>query len=136
MGILAAVATPRYMDLRADARKAKLEAVHGALQGAAKIAHSAALTSGAGASVTLEGVAVTLVNGYPAASAGGILAAANLDPTRDDISVTHVAAAPNYTQVTYADLTPVSAGGNACYVIYFEAAAGAAPTFQKVTTTC
>lgn len=137
MGILAAVAVPRYMDMRQHARVAKMEAVYGDLSTAARIAHSAALTSGNTASVTLQGVAVSLINGYPSAGDTGIIAAANLDATRDDISITHVAGAPNYTQITYSDLAAaVSAGGNTCYVNYYEAGTGAAPTLEKVTSSC
>jgi MSHA pilin protein MshA len=81
LGILAAFALPRFADLGGDARSSSLQGLAGAVKSAASIAHSAQLAggSGLGASVTLEGTAITMVNGYPTANAAGIVAAANID---------------------------------------------------------
>lgn len=83
LGILSAFALPRFADLGGDARTASLNGLAGALKSAAAIAHAEQLVSGGtlGASVTLEGQVVTMVNGYPTANAAGIGAAADVDST-------------------------------------------------------
>jgi len=85
LGILAAFALPRFADLGGDARGASLQGLAGAMKSAASIAHSAQLASGngLGASVTLEGQTVTMVNGYPTADSAGIVAAVDTDTTND-----------------------------------------------------
>lgn len=85
LGILAAFALPRFADFGGDAREASIQALAGAMKSAASIAHSAQLADGAalGTSVTLDGQAITMVNGYPTADADGIVAAADIDTTND-----------------------------------------------------
>jgi MSHA pilin protein MshA len=82
LGILAATALPKYADLQADARKAKIDGGLGSMKAAAALAHSLALASGAASNsttaVTMEGVSIAMTNAYPAATAAGIGAAANL----------------------------------------------------------
>jgi MSHA pilin protein MshA len=68
LGILAAFALPRFA------------ALGGAVKSASGIAHSAALADGGSpSSVTLEGVSIDLIEGYPQANATGIQAAAQID---------------------------------------------------------
>lgn len=77
LGILAVTAIPRFTDMSKDARIAAVNGMLGAVQSASTIAHAQALVKGqAGAtgSITMEGAAVGLVNGYPS-TATGILAA-------------------------------------------------------------
>ena len=79
LGILSAFALPRFADLGKDAREASLDGAIGSVKSASSIAHADALVNsltGATASTTLEGTAVALVFGYPAATA--ISAAAQL----------------------------------------------------------
>lgn len=80
LGVLSAFALPRFADFGKQAREASLDALAGALRSAANIAHAQQLADGAtlGASVTLEGLAITMVNGYPTADAAGIVAAAQV----------------------------------------------------------
>lgn len=137
MGILAVVAIPRYMDMQSKARSAKIEAVYGDIQTASKMARAAVMVRGNVASIVMEGATVSLVNGYPAASAGGIIAAANLDETRDGLTITHVAGAPPYTQITIpGSVGNVSGGALTCQVSYTEAASGGAPTVSKDSSNC
>ncbi len=73
LGILAATALPKFVDISADARRASANGIFGAVQSAAAIAHGAALAqnqNGATGSITMEGTAVALVNGYPSTAAG------------------------------------------------------------------
>jgi len=71
LGILAAVAIPRFADLQADARKATVDSMGGSLRSTAGIVHAKALIDGkttdcAGAtSVTIEGQTINLCYGYP-----------------------------------------------------------------------
>jgi MSHA pilin protein MshA len=133
LGILAAVALPRFYDLQTDARVAKMQAALGSIKSAAAIAHSAALINnqtGATGSVTMEGVAVPLVLGYPdvnttAASSGIVIAAGGLA----DYDITTTAATATVLTVQ------VDATHTACKITYTEsAAAGAAPTFSAAPT--
>lgn len=80
LGILAAVALPKFADLKGDANSAALKGLAGSMSSAAVITHSAQLAKGvaSGVSVTLEGgQVVTMSNGYPTADAAGIAAAIN-----------------------------------------------------------
>lgn len=80
LGILAATALPRFVDLQSDAQEAKLEGARGAVQGAMAITHSAALVDGIeDGTVSAEGASITMVDGYPTADEDGIIAAAGLD---------------------------------------------------------
>ena len=85
LGILAAIALPRYAALQTQARVAKLNAAIGAMKGASALAHGACLATQAPVACTsalfllnMEGQNVTLINQYPTADANGIVLAAGL----------------------------------------------------------
>lgn len=85
LGILAAVALPRFVDLQIQARQAKLQGAVGAVRAGGALFHAQCLASLAGVtpvancnSLTMEGVAVTGVNNYPTANAAGIVVASGL----------------------------------------------------------
>lgn len=132
LGILAAVAIPRFSDLATQAKASAVNGMYGSVQGAAAMVHAQSLIEGeAGAaseSVTLEGTAVATVYGYPATATGGIdsamsaydgftfntavaPAASNFsndsDTTPTDCRVT-------YAQPTGANLRPTIAKATAC----------------------
>ena len=126
LGILAAFAVPRFADLGADARRASLGGATGSLRSASAIVHSAFLANGTNpATITLEGVAVGVVNGYP--SAADIDEAAGLDA--GDYTIT-AAATTSTIQV------PGAATAAECQVLYTEAGAGGSPTFTVIDTGC
>ena len=93
IGILAALALPRFVDIQRDARIAKLEAARGAVAAGAAIVHSAALARrGAPDSAACPGTGVTadnvtnictehgvagLINRYPTSVATGALGSGN-----------------------------------------------------------
>ena len=86
LGILSAVALPRFADLGTEARTASLEGLAGALKSSSAVVHAKWLAAGsAGTSVTMEGgVAVTTnAAGYPDSLAVGITRAAQVDTTND-----------------------------------------------------
>ena len=67
LGILAAVAVPRYLNLTGDASAAARAGVTGGLNSAVQIVHSRWIAQGSPATVTLDGGAVITMNaaGYP-----------------------------------------------------------------------
>lgn len=126
LGILAAAALPKFVDLGSDARKSKLNAATGALASMAAMAHSKYLvTSPAPATATFEGTTVTYVNGYPNAASVG--AASGL--TAVDYTLT---AAGTTLTVSPVGVTTVAN----CRVVYTEAAANAAPSIVVTQTNC
>lgn len=84
VGILAAVALPKFAALQAEARIAKMHGAMGSIKAAAAMAHAMLLTRGFDASFTgtpspaivIEGTTVSYVNGYP--DAASVVALAGL----------------------------------------------------------
>jgi MSHA pilin protein MshA len=98
VGILAAVALPRFIAMQTQARAAKAQAMFGAVRSAAVLAHGGCLANVGGSctptggSVNMEGAIVNMVNGYPAANIstvtpGGIILATQINPTADGVTV-------------------------------------------------
>jgi MSHA pilin protein MshA len=141
LGVLAAVALPRFTNLQADARAAKANALAGSIRAAAAQVKATALVKGTACngSVTLEGAAISMAECYPVApaNAGGqgasIMAAANIDETRDGVAATYTAGPPKSVTLTIAGAsTPAN-----CTVTYAEpAATGGVPAVTVVTTGC
>lgn len=124
LGVLAAVALPRFVGLQGDARYAKGQAVLGTVKSAAALARAAALVkgqTGATGTITMEGSTVNLVNGYPAATAAGIEIAANL-ASIDGVTISHVVATKTTTVQIQGAGTPAN-----CQITYVESAAADAP---------
>jgi MSHA pilin protein MshA len=72
LGILAATALPKFVDLSGDARKSVLQGIKGSLASAANMAYGKAAAQGlslttTGVAMTVGGTTVTLDNGYPTA---------------------------------------------------------------------
>ena len=67
LGILAAAALPRFTDLSTEARTSAINGLAGSIRSAASIAHATQLAKGLNSSdtVSLEGVAIGMSNGYP-----------------------------------------------------------------------
>ncbi len=138
IAILAAIALPRYIALQRDARVAKMQGLFGSIRSAAALAKArceldlAAVPVGtctaAAVTANMDGLAIDMVNRYPAASATGIVAAANIVPASDGVTV--AGAAPLTFTATGAT-TPAN-----CVISYTAAAAGAAPTITIDTSGC
>ncbi|TMH75715.1 MAG: prepilin-type N-terminal cleavage/methylation domain-containing protein [Betaproteobacteria bacterium] len=83
IGILSAIALPRFIDMGKDARMAKAQAIMGAVRSASQVVRAAALvrsSTGATGSVNVDGATIATNYGYPQAiGAGGIVDAAGLD---------------------------------------------------------
>jgi MSHA pilin protein MshA len=105
LSILAATALPRFANLQVQARVAKLNGAMGSMKGASALAHAACLAatpqcttppSNTG-NLDMEGQPVSMVHGYPTASAGGIVLAAGISAgpgTTDGYSVQGGGAGP------------------------------------------
>ena len=82
LGILAAIALPRFAALQTDARIAKMNGALASIKAGAVLAHSIQLTQSLapGAAVTMEGPAgnVAMTNGYPTSALASIGRAAGL----------------------------------------------------------
>ena len=101
VGILSAVALPRFFDLSGSARAASAQSLYAAVNSAMAIAHSAALIKGITTvasdttNVKLDGnaTATTMVYGYPEGSAAGIGSAINASSA----SVAYASGVATYT---------------------------------------
>lgn len=125
LGILAATAIPKFIDMSTDARVAKMQAAAGALKAGAALYHAQWLVSGSpadGNSVKMEGQAISGVGGYPTADANGIGLAAGI-------------AAPDYVITTTAGfvVTP-DATRTGCSVTYPAPTSTAAPVVTSAAT--
>lgn len=127
IGILAAIAIPRYIDAQAGARSAKLLGAAGAMGSAAKLFKAQCLINGGVCpTVTMEGLAVTGVNQYPAATAAGIVAASGVSAT--DYTITFAGAV--------ATVDVVSPTAASCRFTYTQAPVNGAPAIAVVNRTC
>lgn len=133
LGILAALALPRFIDLGREARIAKLEAARGAVAAAAALANSASLARGLTPSdpVNMAGAVIPMVNAFPTATQAGIATAASLSP--QDYRFPSLPFAPANSLAV-----AVAGGGNVnqCFFFYVQpATAGDPPTFTTLNTT-
>lgn len=132
LGILAAFALPRFANLGQDARTATLEGALGAVRSAAAIAHSSALAKGQAhnASVSMEGVNITMTQFYPTANATGIVAAAQLSG--------EFSTGANCGATDAADTVTICVEGapteSTCSFTYKEAASGGSPVYGTLAS--
>lgn len=119
LGILAAVALPKFADLQADARLAKIDGARGAANSAVALAHAVQVASANATSMTdivMEGMTIKMMYGYPASTA--IASAANLvqtdyvssfatAPASFAVDTGHTACSFTYTEATVAGVAPV-----------------------------
>ena len=135
LGILAAMALPRFTAIQADARLAKMNGAMGAVKSAAAMAHATLLTRGYSSNYTgtpstpaiiIEGTTVTYVNGYP--DAASIVPLAGL--TTPDYVITGLTA----PAIAAVDANH-TAGGTDCTISYTApAAADTLPTYTVNAT--
>lgn len=128
LGILAAVAVPRFADLGGDARAASVRSWAGAIRSATGMAHSTALATGVSTgTVAVDGLNVVIIDGYPSADAGGIgNALANTDSS--DLTATYGTAAV---------FSPASAPDPAtCNVTYTPQGGGLPPSVVITANAC
>ena len=126
IGILAAFAIPRFIDLQDSARQSTLGGVRASVISAANLAKaqcladgsSCSLSAASGESVTIEGQTINLIYGYPAAASITSAVVLTSDVT--------TAVASGVTTFTL---------GNCSFTYTQSAAANSAPTYGAVSCT-
>jgi MSHA pilin protein MshA len=139
IAILSAIAIPSYINLQVQARTAKAQAIFGSIKSAAGLARASCMVDLAGlvspstctataGTTTMDGAIVDMVNQYPAATATGIIRAAQLNAGADQIIIT--AGNPLLIDIV---------GGTSpnCRIRYTAATAGpTAPLIELETSQC
>jgi len=139
IGILAAVALPRFINLQRDARVSKAHAIYGAMKSAAAlgkarceadlaVAAVGVCTSSAGV-INMDGAAVDMVNRYPAATSAGIDLAAQLSAAEGLTIAGGAGSARTF------DIVGAAIPGQ-CRISYTAAAADSAPLIALDTSGC
>jgi MSHA pilin protein MshA len=139
IAILAAIALPRYINIQVQARIAKAQAIFGSIRSAATLARASCMmdlavvstvsscTATAG-TANMDGAAIDMVHQYPAATATGIVRAAQLNPLNDQIAIS--AGNPLLIDIVGGTLPN-------CRIAYTAATAGpAAPLITLETSGC
>jgi MSHA pilin protein MshA len=129
LGILAAFAVPRFASLEGQARTAATQSIGGSVRSGAALAHALWLAQGnpASVSVTMEGNAIAISNGYPDAAT---IASTLAENPPSGFLVTAGAT----TTFTKASSSGVAIAN--CLVTYTPAAANSAPGVVATTTGC
>lgn len=143
IGILAAIALPKFVDATRDARVAKANAIFGSMRVAANLAKSrceldlAATPVGTctatGGTANMDGTAVAMINKYPQANATGIIAASSIVAVNDGVTLSAGGAAAGSAITVQINGATTAA---TCQITYTAPAAGAAPTFALNTGGC
>lgn len=128
LGILAATALPKFVDLSSDARSGVMRGVEASMRGANTMVYGKAaangLLSGAGAVSATSTISVTTSNGY-AANATELAKVLDLNPSSD---FNNTGTAIQHNGAT----TPAS-----CQIAYAApAAAGGVPAYSATLTAC
>lgn len=121
LGILAAFAIPRFVNISTQARAAAVQGVAGSLRSGTALAHGLALASGQTGptgTITMDGATVALVYGYPKGDATGIVLTLN-DPTP---TTSYGIDFPSATSARFTSANPPAAVAT-CHALYTEATA-------------
>jgi MSHA pilin protein MshA len=129
LGILAAFAVPRFASLEGQARLAATQSIGGSVRSGAALAHALWLAQGdpTSTSVTMEGQAITMSNGYPNA--------ATIANTLAENPPSGFVVTPGAT-TTFAKANSAGVAIANCLVTYTPAAANSAPGVVATTNGC
>ena len=140
LGVLAAVALPKFVNLKSEARAATIVSATGSIRSAVALVHGKVLTSGTATDATLRqvdiggGSMIEVKYGYPACTADGIAKASGTGPNSANY-VWNMGGSDLCT--LYPNLGKDSAGNtiysNECAVVY-DSSAGI--TWTPVTSGC
>lgn len=134
LGILAAFALPRLVSLDKDARASLIQSLGGSVRTAATLAHGKSLSDqlAENATVTVEGVPVEMIHGYPTNTAIDeiVLNKSGFDTFLLDGSD------EQESGVRWVPKTTSKGFFQSCYVQYQQAAKNEFPNVQVVTTDC
>lgn len=135
LGILAAFALPRFINLTTQARTASLNGVYGSVASAAALAHAACLAGvggctpgGATSTTTMDGQTVNMVYGWPDSNTGGIDKALQGGSNINGVTVTQSA-----TTATFA-INGATTAAN-CEVTYTAATSATVPATTTLPAT-
>ncbi|ASP46314.1 type II secretion system protein [Cognaticolwellia beringensis] len=139
LGILAATAAPKFIDLTGDARKSVMQGVQGSINSAVNLAHAKALVSNetsAEGSIQIGSLHYALVNGYPAALAKG-----NGSTSALGLGVGSLIELDTGSDIEFTDAAPSvfthkgTATGDVCTISYANAADSETPPVVTATLT-
>jgi len=134
LGILAATAAPKFINLQSDAKEGTLNAVKASVETAMSIVHSKALIAGTEAAATgtvLTPATVNIVYGYPKAATADFANLLELDTA--DFTTALVG---SLIFIYPANGTAPTGTGGACSVEYAEATSATVKATVKVNTGC
>ena len=129
LGILAATAAPKFINLNADAQTATLQGVKATMQAASAKVHSKSLVKGnqkeLNSHVNIEeGGELAITFGYPRANTGDWQQLLSLDGA--DFNYRQLG---NVIAIYSSDVSPPTSLTDPCMVYYAEASAGSKPSF-------
>lgn len=135
LGLLAATAAPKFLNLQSEARASTLKGLKAAMESASSLVYSKAVITGVENSssnnVSVGNSTVTTQYGYPTADANGILLSLDLstgDWASDAVSTTSFAIWPS---------TLGGATSSSCRVLYTESvSSGERPTITVTSNGC
>ncbi|MBI4293700.1 MAG: type II secretion system protein [Betaproteobacteria bacterium] len=138
VGILAAVALPRFVNLQRDARISKAQALFGTIKAAAYLAKArcevdlaqglAGVCTPTNGQVNMDGALVTMVNRYPDASLTGIDVASQISAA-ESVTITQGTGSRTYDMIGASD-------PSLCRITYTAAAVNQAPLITLDTAGC
>ena len=133
LGILSAVALPKFIDLGREARIAKVEAARGSFGSAAVLANSLSLTQGLASmtSVNMGGSIVTMALSYPTPDIAGIVVAAGLNSRDYIFEPNNLGDPPGSVRIKVAGGSNI----NTCFFVYTSPfVQGNFPIISNITT--
>ena len=143
LGILAAVALPRFIALQQEAKIAKMQGLYGSVRSASMLARSRCeldlatktnvcdQAAAASSIIQMDGLNIAMNYKYPNSSDDGIIAAAQIVAATDGLTVANSAA---LTTITLTNVLPADAAN--CQISYTPATATSAPVITLKTTKC
>jgi len=135
LGILAATAAPKFLNLQADAKEATLQAVKASVETAMSVVYAKSLIKGIETAATGSvntPTAVTTIYGYPEATAANFT---NLLELNNSEFTTIDTVGTDTVMIYPTGMTAPTATGDACTVEYTQATSSAKATV-KVNTGC
>lgn len=150
LGILAVTAAPKFLNLSSDAKISTVNGVQGALKSANAVLYSKAVLASehkkASGSVTVDGTAIALVNGYVAPTKAAVESVLDIEGGFEVLLATDIAGtytnSPANVTVAATDIviytgSAVPTTTSACMLVYTAAANNTAkPTYKLVTSGC
>lgn len=134
LGLLAATAVPKFINLQKEARASTLKGLKAAMESASSLVYSKSVITGVenspSGSVSVGSSTVKTVWGYPkAADDAGIWASL-------DLSVGDWTSHASGTTLTVWPSSLGSAASSACYVVYYDSIAGNRPRINVGVSGC